>query len=175
MCQAGDVYSQQWIEKESDMQTTRVAVDIAKNVPPVHGADHSGRPVKRPQFRRAGWLKALTEKLEPGCEIDTETHLCESGHFTHSCCASLTRIVRSSTRAVFAKQIQISTIYDLISATPRNFTLLSRRLLPNVYRHGFGSLTDMLTIFRIIGSMISATSSAVPCPTVRQNAATPWA
>jgi hypothetical protein len=53
MCQAGDVYSQQKVEKESDMEITRVAVDIAKNVFQIHGADRCGRPKWKRQLRRA--------------------------------------------------------------------------------------------------------------------------
>ena len=60
------------------MKITRVGVDIAKNVFQIHGADRSGRPIWRRQQRRSGWLRALTEKLEPGCEIGMET--CSGSH-----------------------------------------------------------------------------------------------
>jgi transposase len=78
MCQAGDVYSQQKVEKESDMEITRVGEDIAKNVFQVHGADCCGRPVWGRQLRRANWLTVLTEKLKPGCEIGMEA--CSGAH-----------------------------------------------------------------------------------------------
>lgn len=54
------------------------SVDIAKRVFLVHGADRSGGAVWRRQLRRAGTLKALTEKLEPDCEIGMEA--CSGAH-----------------------------------------------------------------------------------------------
>ena len=78
MCQAGDVYSQQKVEKESDMEITRVGVDITQNVFQVHGADRSGRPVWKRQLRRANRLRVLAERLEPGCEIGMEA--CYGAH-----------------------------------------------------------------------------------------------
>jgi transposase len=78
MCQAGDVYSQQKVEKESDIEITRVGVDIAKNVFQVHRADRRGRPVWKRQLRRAKLPRVLTEKLDPGCEIGMEE--CSGAH-----------------------------------------------------------------------------------------------
>jgi transposase len=78
MCQAGDVYSQHGVEKESDMKITRVGVDIAKQVFQVHGTDRWGRALWKRQLRRTGWLKAVSEKLEPGCEIGMEA--CSGAH-----------------------------------------------------------------------------------------------
>jgi len=60
------------------MEITRVGIDIAKNVFQVHGCGRSGRPVWRRQLRRSGWLRAVTEKLEPGCEIGMEA--CSGAH-----------------------------------------------------------------------------------------------
>jgi len=79
MCQAGDVYSQQQVEKESDMEITRVGVDIAKNVFQIHGVDRSGRPIWRRQLKRTGWLRAMVLKLEPGCEVGMEA--CSGAHY----------------------------------------------------------------------------------------------
>ena len=60
------------------MEITRVGIDIAKNVFQVHGCDQSGRAVWRRQLRRSVWLRAVTEKLEPGCEIGMEA--CSGAH-----------------------------------------------------------------------------------------------
>jgi transposase len=60
------------------MKITRVGVDLAKNVFQVHGADRSGRAVWRRQLKRSGWLKAMVEKLEPGCAIGMEA--CSGAH-----------------------------------------------------------------------------------------------
>ena len=60
------------------MQITRVGVDLAKNVFQVHGVDSRGRQVFKRQLKRSNWLKALTEKLEPGCEIGMEA--CGGAH-----------------------------------------------------------------------------------------------
>ena len=60
------------------MKISRVGVDLAKNVFQVHGTDRSGRAVWRRQLKRANWLKAVTEKLEPGCVIGMEA--CSGAH-----------------------------------------------------------------------------------------------
>lgn len=60
------------------MEITRVGIDIAKNVFQVHGSDQLGRAVWRRQLRRSVWLRAVTEKLEPGCEIGMEA--CSGAH-----------------------------------------------------------------------------------------------
>ncbi|HUF72735.1 MAG TPA: IS110 family transposase, partial [Gammaproteobacteria bacterium] len=60
------------------MKITRVGVDIAKNVFQVHGVDRSGRCVWKRQLKRSGWLRVVTETLEPGCEIGMEA--CGGAH-----------------------------------------------------------------------------------------------
>jgi len=60
------------------MKITRVGVDLAKNVFQAHGVDRLGRRVWKRQLRRSNWLKALVEKLEPGCEIGMEA--CSGAH-----------------------------------------------------------------------------------------------
>lgn len=60
------------------MQITRVGVDLAKNVFQVHGVDRRGRCVWKRQLKRSSWLLALSEKLEPGCEIGMEA--CSGAH-----------------------------------------------------------------------------------------------
>jgi len=54
------------------MQITRVGVDLAKSVFQVHAVDRRGRCVWKRQLKRSCWLRVLTEKLEPGCEIGME-------------------------------------------------------------------------------------------------------
>ena len=60
------------------MKITRVGVDLAKSVFQVHGVDRSGQCVWKRQLKRSSWLKVLTEKLEPGCEIGMEA--CGGAH-----------------------------------------------------------------------------------------------
>jgi len=60
------------------MQITRVGVDLAKNVFQVHGVNAAGRQVWNRQLKRCNWLKVLSEKLEPGCEIGMEA--CGGSH-----------------------------------------------------------------------------------------------
>ena len=60
------------------MQITRVGVDLAKNVFQVHGVDRRGRCIWKRQLKRSSWLRALSEKLEPGCEIGMEA--CSGAH-----------------------------------------------------------------------------------------------
>jgi transposase len=60
------------------MKITRVGVDLAKNVFQVHGVNRAGRCVWKRQLKRSNWLQALTEKLEPGCEIGMEA--CGGSH-----------------------------------------------------------------------------------------------
>ncbi|WP_395400256.1 hypothetical protein ACHMW6_23140 [Pseudoduganella sp. UC29_106] len=55
------------------MKIVRVGVDLAKNVIQVHGANRCEKVVWRKKLRRAEWLAALLEKIEPGCEIGMET------------------------------------------------------------------------------------------------------
>jgi transposase len=49
-------------------------VDLAKNVFQVHGGDRTEKPVWRRKLSRADWLKALLERIEPGCEIGMEAY-----------------------------------------------------------------------------------------------------
>jgi len=60
------------------MQITRVGVDLAKNVFQAHAVDRGGRCVWKRQLKRSSWLRVLTEKLEPGCEIGMEA--CGGAH-----------------------------------------------------------------------------------------------
>lgn len=60
------------------MEITRVGVDLAKNVFQLHGVDRRGRCVWKRQLKRSNWLRVVTEKLEPGCEIGMET--CGGAH-----------------------------------------------------------------------------------------------
>jgi transposase len=60
------------------MKITRVGVDLAKSVLQVHGVDRWGQVVWKRQLKRSGWLKILTEKVEPGCEIGMEA--CSGAH-----------------------------------------------------------------------------------------------
>ena len=60
------------------MKITRVGVDLAKNVFQVHGVIRSGRSVFKRQLKRENWLRVITEKLEPGCEIGMEA--CGGSH-----------------------------------------------------------------------------------------------
>ncbi len=60
------------------MKIMRVGVDLAKNVFQVHGVDRTEKPVWRRRLSREKWLKALLEKVEPGCEIGMEA--CAGAH-----------------------------------------------------------------------------------------------
>ena len=60
------------------MKIMRVGVDSAKNIFHVHGVDGNEQPVWRRRLTRGKWLKALTEKVEPGCVIGMEA--CASAH-----------------------------------------------------------------------------------------------
>jgi transposase len=60
------------------MKIIRVGVDLAKNVFQVHGVDRYEKVVRRKKLSRAGWLAALLEKIEPGCEIGMEA--CGGAH-----------------------------------------------------------------------------------------------
>jgi len=51
------------------MKLIRVEVDLAKNVFQVHGIDCTEKHVWRKKLSRTNWLKALLERIEPGCEI----------------------------------------------------------------------------------------------------------
>ena len=60
------------------MKITRVSVDLAKNVFHVHGVDRKGKAVWRRRLSRDRWLRALMEKVEPGCEVGMEA--CAGAH-----------------------------------------------------------------------------------------------
>ena len=60
------------------MKIIRVGVDLAKCIFHVHGVDRREKPVWRRRLTRERWLKALTERVEPGCEIGMEA--CAGAH-----------------------------------------------------------------------------------------------
>jgi transposase len=60
------------------MKLIRVGVDLAKNVFQVHGVDRSEKAVWRSKLVRGGWIKALLDRIEPGCEIGMEA--CSGAH-----------------------------------------------------------------------------------------------
>ena len=68
----------QFEKKGGTMKIIRVGVDLAKNVFQVHGVDRYEKVVWRKKLSRAGWLAALLEKIEPGCEIGMEA--CGGAH-----------------------------------------------------------------------------------------------
>jgi len=51
---------------------------LAKNVFHVHGVDRNEKPVWKRKLKRAEWIKALLEKIGPGCEIGMEA--CGGAH-----------------------------------------------------------------------------------------------
>ncbi len=59
-------------EKESEREIIRVGVDLAKEVFQVHGVDRGEKAVWTRQLKRGNWLKVLTDKVAPGCEIGME-------------------------------------------------------------------------------------------------------
>jgi transposase len=60
------------------MKLIRVGVDLAKNVFQLHGVDRSEKTVWRRKLVRADWIKALLDRIEPGCEIGMEA--CSGAH-----------------------------------------------------------------------------------------------
>ena len=60
------------------MKLMRVGIDLAKNVFQVHGVDRAERSVWRRRLRREDWIKVVTERVDPGCEIGMEA--CASAH-----------------------------------------------------------------------------------------------
>jgi transposase len=60
------------------MKLIRVGVDLAKNVFQVHGVDRTEKLVWRKKLSRGDWVKALLERIEPGCEIGMEA--CGGAH-----------------------------------------------------------------------------------------------
>ena len=60
------------------MKLSRVGIDLAKNVYPLHGVDRSGKTVWKRRLKRHQWLKVLLDRTEPGCEIGMEA--CAGAH-----------------------------------------------------------------------------------------------
>jgi len=60
------------------MKLSRVGIDLAKNVYQLHGVDRFGKTIWKRRLKRDQWLKALLDKIEPGCEIGMEA--CASAH-----------------------------------------------------------------------------------------------
>ena len=60
------------------MKIIRVGVVLAKNVFRVHGVDRNEKPVWKRKLKRDEWIKALLEKIEPGCVIGMEA--CGGAH-----------------------------------------------------------------------------------------------
>ena len=65
-------------KKEAKMKIMRVGVDLAKNVFHVHGVDRAEKPVWQRRLSREKWLGVVLEKVEPGCEVETEA--CAGAH-----------------------------------------------------------------------------------------------
>lgn len=60
------------------MKLIRVGVDLAKNVFQLHRVDRSEKTVWRRKLVRDDWIKALLDRIEPGCEIGMEA--CSGAH-----------------------------------------------------------------------------------------------
>ncbi|MGJ9420850.1 IS110 family transposase [Massilia sp. CMS3.1] len=60
------------------MKLIRVGVDLAKNVFQLHGVDRLEKTIWRRKLVRGDWIKALLERIEPGCEIGMEA--CSGAH-----------------------------------------------------------------------------------------------
>ncbi len=60
------------------MKLIRVGVDLAKNVFQLHDVDRSEKTVWRRKLVRGDWIKALLDRIEPGCEIGMEA--CSGAH-----------------------------------------------------------------------------------------------
>ncbi len=60
------------------MKLIRVGVDLAKNVFQIHGVDRSEKTVWRRKLVRGDWIKAMLDRIEPGCEIGMEA--CSGAH-----------------------------------------------------------------------------------------------
>lgn len=60
------------------MKLIRVGVDLAKNVFQLHGVHRSEKTVWRRKLVRGDWIKALLDRIEPGCEIGMEA--CSGAH-----------------------------------------------------------------------------------------------
>ncbi len=60
------------------MKLIRGGVDLATSVFQVHGVERTEKAVWRRKLTRENWLKALLEKVEPGCETGMES--CGGAH-----------------------------------------------------------------------------------------------
>jgi len=60
------------------MEIKRIGIDLAKNVFQLHGVDRTDHVVWQRRLKRETWLKALLEKVEPGCEVGMEA--CTGAH-----------------------------------------------------------------------------------------------
>ena len=56
------------------MKTTRVGVDLAKNVFQVHGVDRAERAVWCKRLKRNRWIEEIEQDVEPGAEIGMEAY-----------------------------------------------------------------------------------------------------
>jgi transposase len=65
-------------KKESIMKLIRVGADLAKNVFQIHGVDRCEKAIWRRKLVRGDWIKALMDRIEPGCEIGMEA--CSGAH-----------------------------------------------------------------------------------------------
>jgi len=54
------------------MKISRVGVDLAKNVFQVHGVDPGDHPVWQRKLTRGGWVRKLTDKVQPGGIVGME-------------------------------------------------------------------------------------------------------
>jgi transposase len=60
------------------MKLTHIEVDVAKQVFQVHGVDRHETTIWRRRLPRERWLQAVSEAVEPGCEIGIES--CGGAH-----------------------------------------------------------------------------------------------
>ena len=60
------------------MKIKRIGIDLAKNVFQLHGVDRTEQVVWQRRLKREAWLKALFEKIEPGCDVGMEA--CTGAH-----------------------------------------------------------------------------------------------
>jgi len=60
------------------MKLMRIGIDLAKSVFQIHCVDGHEQPVWRQRLPRDRWLQTVLEKIEPGCEVGTES--CGGAH-----------------------------------------------------------------------------------------------
>lgn len=60
------------------MKSIRVGVDLGKNNFHVCATDSTGKPVWRKMLKRESWLRAMSEHVDPGCEVAMEA--CAGAH-----------------------------------------------------------------------------------------------